>query len=123
MSTPNLAITHIASSQNQKEVTVNSAFDALDKALTGRLPKALTDADYSLTPAEALQNMAVVLTGALTAARNLVVPNNTKLYVVTNATTGGFVATVKTAAGTGIAIAAGATKLLYCDGANVIQVG
>jgi len=32
MSSPFLAITHIAASQNQKEVTANAAFDALDVA-------------------------------------------------------------------------------------------
>jgi hypothetical protein len=29
--TPNLALAHIAAGQNQKEVTANAAFDALDK--------------------------------------------------------------------------------------------
>ena len=37
MSTPNLAIPHIAAAQNQKEVTANDAFDRLDEAITGRL--------------------------------------------------------------------------------------
>ena len=35
--TPNLLIDHIAASQAQKEVTANSAFDALDKALAAPL--------------------------------------------------------------------------------------
>ena len=34
MSTPNLAIAHIQASQDQKEVTANAAFDALDLAMT-----------------------------------------------------------------------------------------
>ncbi|WP_018935642.1 MULTISPECIES: hypothetical protein [unclassified Thioalkalivibrio] len=35
MSSPNLNISHIAANQDQKEVTANEAFDALDRALTG----------------------------------------------------------------------------------------
>lgn len=35
MPVPNLDIDHIAEGQNQKEVTANEAFDALDLALTG----------------------------------------------------------------------------------------
>lgn len=37
MTSPNLAVPHIAASQNQKEVTANEAFDRLDLALTGSL--------------------------------------------------------------------------------------
>ncbi len=37
MSTPNLAIAHIQASQDQKEVTANAAFDALDLAMTATL--------------------------------------------------------------------------------------
>jgi hypothetical protein len=37
MASPNLAITHVAAAQNQKEVTVNDAIDALDRALTDAL--------------------------------------------------------------------------------------
>lgn len=35
MSSPNLAIPHVAAAQNQKEVTINDAVDALDRAVTG----------------------------------------------------------------------------------------
>ena len=37
MTSPNLAITHVAAAQNQKEVTVNDAINALDRALTEAL--------------------------------------------------------------------------------------
>ena len=37
MSSPNLGITHVAAAQNQKEVTLNDAIDALDRALSGKL--------------------------------------------------------------------------------------
>ena len=60
--TPNLDISHIATNQNQKEATANSAFDEFDGALTALLVKALpADADYTLTATEggeALGNIA-----------------------------------------------------------------
>ncbi len=37
MPSPNLAIPHVAASQNQKEVTINDAIDALDLAMTAAL--------------------------------------------------------------------------------------
>jgi len=64
----------------------------------------------------------LILSGALTAARNVIAPATTGgFYTVFNNTTGGFAVTVKTAAGTGIAIAAGKTALLR-TGANVIRL-
>jgi hypothetical protein len=123
MASPNLAITHINASQNTKEVTANTAFDELDKALTDKISIAMSDADYVLSTAEggeALGHLAYVFTGVLTANRNIVAPNNKKLYVVSNQTTGGHDITVKTAAGTGIAIHSATFTILYCDGTNVV---
>jgi hypothetical protein len=37
MPSPNLAIAHVAASQNQKEVTINDAIDALDRAMNDTL--------------------------------------------------------------------------------------
>jgi hypothetical protein len=47
-------------------------------------------------------------------------PTNRKICVVWNAT-GGDV-TLKTVAGTGIAVGAGTVLILYCDGTDVIQL-
>ena len=123
----NLDITHLEEGQNDKVPRINTARDNLEKAVTNLLSKAVTDgADTVLTTTEAgeaLGNMVYTLTGALTANRNVEVPTNTKLYICENATTGGFSVTVKTNAGTGIAIPAGVKKTLYCDGTNVVEVG
>ena len=37
MTSPNLAAPHVAAAQNQKEVTINDATDALDLAMTATL--------------------------------------------------------------------------------------
>jgi hypothetical protein len=126
--TPNLLITEIAANQNQKEVTANNAFVELDGALTNLAAIAMPYADYTLSATEggqALGNMAFSFTGSLSGARNIIVPTNQKLYAVQNNTTGGFSLTVKTAGGSGVAVAVSATlySLLYCDGTNVVAVG
>lgn len=128
MSTPNLALAHIASNQASKEITANAALDGLDRALTGLLAKAFpSDADYTLNlsavPSEATGYIAYNFTGTITALRNIIVPTGKKMYLVQNSTTGGLPIKVKTAAGTGVIVANGAGyALLYCDGTNVVAL-
>lgn len=123
--TPNLLIPHIAAAQNQKEVTANYAFDKLDIGLTDYLAIAMPDATYTMSTVaggEALGHLVFVFTGALTGNRNIVVPTNKKLYIVSNQTSGGHTITVKTPSGTGIALSTTDYRLLYCDGTNVVSL-
>jgi hypothetical protein len=123
-SSPNLNIPLLAESQSSKYVTVNDAIDLLDGAIAGLLVVAMADANVVLTAAQALESMVFKCTGADTADRNLVVPTNTKLYVVENATTGGHNIIVKTASGTGVTIGPSAGfVIVYCDGTNVDPIG
>lgn len=82
-------------------------------------------ANYSLTTASGSADesraMALNVTGTLTAARNVVCPTKSKLYVIKNGTTGGYAITLKTTAGTGISVPSGKYMLLYCDGTNVVD--
>lgn len=75
--------------------------------------------NYVLSGSE-LNRIAYQFTGTLTGNRNIIVPNTVQQYWVTNDTTGAYTFTVKTAAGTGVAIAAGSRTILYCDGTNVV---
>lgn len=76
--------------------------------------------DYTLSVLQ--QNkISYDLTGILTGNRNIIVPTTKQQYWVTNATTGSFSLTVKTATGTGIVVAQGQALILYCDGTNVVQ--
>jgi hypothetical protein len=124
---PNLLITDISASQDQKEVTHNAAIHELDLALTNLVSIGMGDADVTLTTGEgnqALANMVFVFTGSNTAARNVVVPTNKKLYVVKNSTTGGFKITIKTSSGTGVdVLSTDGYVIVYCDGTNVVAVG
>lgn len=98
----------------------------LEQAITGVLSVAQGDtANLTLTNTDYVSNQArnavINLTGAMTSGRNVVVPTANKLYLIKNSTTGGFAVTVKTSAGSGVAIAAGTAQWVYCDGTNVVQ--
>ena len=55
--------------------------------------------------------------GAPTAAATIICPAASKLYILQNNTA--YAVTLKTSAGTGVAVAAGNTSFLFCDGTNV----
>ena len=73
------------------------------------------------TTDEARCAMLVAATGsggtALSAAGEIICPARTKLFVLKNSSA--YQVTLKTASGTGIAVAAGDTAFLFCDGTNV----
>jgi len=116
----NLGITPIASNQAQKEITANEAFERLAGAAAEKLAVAMSDADVTLTSAQALANLSFECTGVLTADRALIVPAARKFYDVANQTAGGFMVTVRTASGSGVAIAAGDEQILRCDGTGIV---
>ncbi len=78
-------------------------------------------ADVVLTQLE--QRCAIlVLTGALTANINVIVDNTVWSWQsIYNGTSGNFSVTVKTAAGTGVAVTQGKRAALHCDGTNVLS--
>jgi hypothetical protein len=70
--------------------------------------------------AAATRAPAIVLTGALTGNRDVIVPDGPQQWTITNSTSGAFTITIKTAAGTGELLAAGETGLFLADGTNVV---
>ena len=106
--------------------TVNTGITELtDASIAGYVSVAMTDADYTLTVAngttDQARRMMLNMTGTLTLARNVICPTASKVYIIKNATTGGFAITLKTSAGTGISIPNGSSMLLMCDGTNVVN--
>lgn len=97
----------------------------LEQSITGVLSVAQGDTTLTLSAnngaSDQSRNAVLNFTGAMTAGRNVVVPTSNKLYLVKNSTTGGFSITVKTAAGTGVAIVSSSSQWVYCDGTNVVQ--
>src|SRR5262245_56167153 len=123
MSTPNLAIPHIAASQNQKEVTANDAFDRLDEAICGLAAISLTGqtSPLVLPPTTALRCAVLQLDATHPGGGfELVVPTNRKPYTVRNLS-GGAV-TLRTAAGAGVTVADGQVRLLFADGTDVVDL-
>lgn len=94
---------------------------AVQQAINGRLVKSVAGgATVTLTATEAGYAM-LELTGALTANIAVVVPAVSAQWIVKNATSGAFTLTLKTAAGTGVAVTQGAAQSLWCDGVNVLE--
>lgn len=97
----------------------------VDTAIAGTATITMIAADYTLSTANGAADearaMTLNLTGTPGAARNVICPAVSKLYIVYNNTTGGFAQTVKTAAGSGISVPNGATAFLRCDGTNVVD--
>jgi len=92
-----------------------------DVPITGRLSKSVAGGvDVTLTAAEA-RNQVMEFTGALTGNISVIVPAVAGVFVVGNSTSGSYTLTVKTSAGTGIAVTRGKNALLLCDGTNVVN--
>ena len=106
--------------------TVNDGLtDLVDASVAGTAAVTMSDANYTLTVANGASDesrqMFVTLTGTLGASRDVICPAASKLYFVTNSTTGGFSIVFKTSAGTGITVPNGFRAILYCDGTNVVS--
>ena len=124
MPSPNLAVTHVAAAQNQKEVTINDAVDALDNAMNRALSVAMGDANLTLTSAQANRNGLIVLIGTLTAARVLTLPANHRRLAIRNATSGGQEVRAKYAgSGAEVIIVPGGTVLVQGNGSDLFGVG
>lgn len=94
----------------------------IEEAIAGVATITMTDANYTLTEADGATDQSrqavLVLTGTLSAGRNVIAPSEQKVYIVKNSTTGGFATTIKTSGGTGYAVGNGKTVLVYCDGTD-----
>jgi hypothetical protein len=75
-------------------------------------------ANVTLTAIEAGRGI-LKFTGALTANISVIVPASTGQWTVWNATTGAFTLTIKTAAGSGVAVTQGKSVEVFSDGTNV----
>ena len=106
----------------------NNNLELLSVAIAGALSISVAGSgDYTLTTANAASDQArfafITLTGTLTGARNLIVPASGKTYFIRNNTTGSHTLTVKTAAGTGVAVPQGFTLPVVCDGTDCHGAG
>ncbi len=97
----------------------------IEQAISGYVTQAITDGtDTTITipngATGVARNMFLELTGTLTAARNLIVPTNKKLYFIYNNTTGGYAVTVKVSGQTGVSVPNGKKLVLVSNGTDVV---
>lgn len=100
------------SNPDNPETFVNDFRSWLTKDVTGGPSVTLTDVEAAKRVHK--------YTGTLTQNVEVVVPSEENLYWVWNATSGAFTLTVKTSAGSGVAVTQGDKVLLACDATDVI---
>jgi hypothetical protein len=98
---------------------------AIEEAITGSddvtfanntVTLTLTDTNASQTA----RNLRLNLIGSVSTAQNLIVPNIEKQYIVNNTLSHDI--TVKNSSGTGVAVPAGKSMIVFNTGANVVEV-
>lgn len=104
------------------QTTNNNLGSLIEQAIAGVITITMADANYTLSNFNGVvdesRNQVLVLTGALTATRNLVAPLVEKTYLVKNSTTGSQSVQIIGSSGTGVTIPNGVTASVYCDGTN-----
>src|SRR5271169_1461564 len=84
--TPNLLLSHISASQDQKEVTANASADGLDEALCSNTVVAMSDADYTFATGAGtpfLSNIFFLFTGTISSSRHVILPSGSgRLFVI-----------------------------------------
>jgi hypothetical protein len=107
-------------------VTTNTNLGtAIEEAITGTVDVSFSSADVTLTltdtnATQTARNLRLNLTGTSGGARNLIVPAIEKQYIVNNGLADAV--TVKNSTGTGIAVPAGKTMLVFNNATNVVDV-
>jgi len=107
-------------------VTTNTNLGtAIEEAITGTADVSFSSADVTLTltdtnATQTARNLRLNLTGTSGGVRNLIVPAIEKQYIVNNGLADAV--TVKNSTGTGIAVPAGKTMLVFNNGTNVVDV-
>jgi hypothetical protein len=104
----------------------NNLGTLIEQAISGYVTQAITDgADTVITipngASGVARNMFIECTGSLSAARNLIVPSNKKLYFIYNNTTGGYAITVKVSGQTGVSVLNGTKVVLVSNGTDIVN--
>ena len=111
----------------------NAVTSYLDIAIAGGLAITVTTADVTLTLTQGTSSATNIgsttaqyailnVSGAMTAARNLILPSSSRQYVINNACTGGFLLTVKGSATTGVTLVNGEKAHVFWNGSDYAKV-
>ena len=100
----------------------------IEQAISGYVTQAVSNDPASPTTltipngaSGVARNMYLEFTGTLTAARDVIVPANKKLYFVYNNTTGGFAVTVKVSGQTGVSVPSGQKLIVVSNGTDIVE--
>ena len=111
----------------------NSVTSYLDIAIAGGLSVSITTTDVTLTLTQGTSSATNIgsttaqyailnISGAMTAARNLILPSSSRRYIINNNTTGGFALTVKGAATTGVTMVNGEKSHIFWNGSDYAKL-
>lgn len=107
-------------------VTTNTNLGtAIEEAITGSADVSFSSGDVTLTltntnTTQTARNLRLNLIGTVSATQNLIVPAIEKQYIINN--TLGYDITVKNSTGTGVAVPAGKSMIVFNTGSNVVEV-
>ena len=107
-------------------VVNNQITQMVEQAITGiATVNTWVGASHTLTTANGTtsESRCAILqcSGAPGSAAQVICPAQPKIYILKNGVSGGYAVTLKTSAGTGIAVPNGKVMWLYCDGTNVVE--
>lgn len=103
-----------------------SAGAIIDRAIAGKATQNSTGGSLDLSasppPAGPRLDLDAIqdVTGTLSSNLTITVPNLPKIWIFRNSTSGAYHVYVKTSSGTAVQIPQGTSKMLFCDGNNVI---
>ena len=109
-------------------VTNTNLGTLIEQAISGYVTQAVSDNPASPTTLDipngatgVARNMYIEFTGALTGAREVIVPTYNKLYFVYNNTTGGFAVTIKVSGKSGVSIPNGQKLIVVYNNTDIVE--
>lgn len=117
--TPILQISEVATSQNNKEVTINNGFVAVENATQKNFVVTLTSNAASLSVAQLVGNFVFKVSGQ-SGIVTLSIPLQQRNFSVWN--TGSFAVNVGGLTGSIVSVGTAAIADIYCDGTNCVGI-
>ena len=104
--------------------TTNTNWTLIEQAVAGVQTITMANTNYTLSNLNGLldeaRNMVLIVTGTNNTTYQVIAPLVSKMYVVTNNTTGGNAITIGASSGSVVTIPNGTTAQVYCDGSTGI---
>ena len=102
--------------------TTNTNWQLIEQAVAGVQTITMANANYTLSNLNGLldeaRNMVLIVTGTNNTVYQVIAPLVSKIFVVTNNTTGGNAITIGASTGSVVSIPNGITAQVYCDGST-----